>query len=194
MPVSHFFAHLSRMKLIHRWPLMRNMSPENISEHSLMVAFVAHGLALIKNKKFSGNTNPERVALLALFHDASEVLTGDMPTPIKYYNPAIAKEYKKIELAAEKKLISMLPPEFQDDYASLLGSEEIDQDDAKMVKQADTLCAYIKCLEELAMGNHEFEKAKKRLEAMLEERRTPELTYFEDVFIPSFSLTLDEIS
>ncbi|WP_087016477.1 5'-deoxynucleotidase [Thaumasiovibrio subtropicus] len=194
MSVSHFFAHLSRMKLIHRWPLMRNVSTENISEHSMMVAFVAHGLALIKNKHFGGKANPEKVALLALFHDASEVLTGDMPTPIKYYNPAIAKEYKKIELAAEQKLLSMLPEEFRDDYAPLLDSECIDKADYAIVKQADTLCAYIKCLEELSMGNHEFVQAKKRLEEMLEQRRTPELTYFEEVFIPSFELTLDEIS
>lgn len=112
-----FFAHLARMKLIQRWPLMRSVSTENISEHSLQVAFVAHALALIKNRKFGGNTNPERIALLGMFHDTSEVLTGDMPTPIKYYNPTIAEEYKKIELAAEQKLLSMLPEEFRDDYA-----------------------------------------------------------------------------
>ncbi len=118
MEKSHFFAHLARMKLIQRWPLMRSVSTENISEHSLQVAFVAHALALIKNRKFGGNTNPERIALLGMFHDTSEVLTGgDMPTPIKYYNPTIAEEYKKIELAAEQKLLSMLPEEFRDDYA-----------------------------------------------------------------------------
>ncbi|WP_413112014.1 5'-deoxynucleotidase [Thaumasiovibrio sp. DFM-14] len=194
MSVSHFFAHLSRMKLIQRWPLMRNVATENISEHSLMVAFVAHGLALISNKKFNGQCNPERIALLAMFHDTSEVITGDMPTPIKYFNPTIANEYKKIELAAEQRLLGMLPPEFQADYASLLDSQAIDPDDYAIVKQADTLCAYIKCLEELSMGNHEFEQAKARLEEMLEQRRTPELTYFEQVFIPSFTLTLDEIS
>nr|WP_086938160.1 5'-deoxynucleotidase [Thaumasiovibrio occultus] len=194
MSVSHFFAHLSRMKLIRRWPLMRNVSPENISEHSLMVAFVAHGLALIKNKKFGGNVNPERIALLGMFHDVSEVLTGDMPTPVKYHNHAIAAEYKKIELAAEQRLLSLLPEEFYDDYAELLDSQQIDADDYAIVKQADTLCAYIKCLEELSMGNHEFEQAKQRLEDMLEQRRTPELTYFEQVFIPSFNKNLDEIS
>lgn len=102
MKESHFFAHLARMKLIQRWPLMRSVSTENVSEHSLQVAFVAHALALIKNKKFAGNVNPERVALMAMYHDTSEVLTGDLPTPVKYYNPDIAKEYKKIEAAAEK--------------------------------------------------------------------------------------------
>lgn len=194
MEKSHFFAHLARMRLIHRWPLMRCVETENISEHSLQVAFVAHALALIKNRKFGGNLNPERIALLAMFHDVSEVITGDMPTPIKYYNPAIAKEYKKIELAAEQKLISMLPEEFQEDYASLLDSHKIDPEGAAIVKQADTLCAYIKCLEELSDGNHEFTRAKKRLEETLEQRKTPEMTYFLETFADSFSLTLDDIS
>ncbi|WP_036825198.1 5'-deoxynucleotidase, partial [Photobacterium sanctipauli] len=167
MKQSHFFAHLARMKLIQRWPLMRCVETENISEHSLQVAFVAHALALIKNKKFGGNTNPERIALLGMFHDCSEVLTGDMPTPIKYYNPAIAEEYKKIELAAERKLLSMLPEEFHDDYAPLLDSHHINKDDYAIVKQADSLCAYLKCLEELNAGNHEFTTAKKNLEKTL---------------------------
>jgi len=194
MEKSHFFAHLARMKLIQRWPLMRCVSTENISEHSLQVAFVAHALALIKNRKFGGNTNPERIALLGMFHDSSEVLTGDMPTPIKYYNPAIAEEYKKIELAAEQKLISMLPEEFQDDYAPLLDSQQINKDDYAIVKQADSLCAYLKCLEELNAGNHEFTQAKKRLDNTLSERSTPEMKYFLDTFVDSFNLTLDEIS
>jgi len=194
MEKSHFFAHLARMKLIQRWPLMRSVSTENISEHSLQVAFVAHALALIKNRKFGGNTNPERIALLGMFHDTSEVLTGDMPTPIKYYNPTIAEEYKKIELAAEQKLLSMLPEEFRDDYAPLLDSHRIDKDDYTIVKQADSLCAYLKCLEELSAGNHEFAQAKKRLEKTLSERSSPEMEYFLDTFVDSFNLTLDDIS
>lgn len=117
MKQSHFFAHLARMKLIQRWPLMRSVSSENISEHSLQVAFVAHALALIKNKKFDGQLNPEHIALLGMYHDTSEVLTGDLPTPVKYYNPDIAQEYKKIEAAAEQRLLSMLPEEFRDDFA-----------------------------------------------------------------------------
>ncbi|GAL07458.1 5'-deoxynucleotidase [Photobacterium aphoticum] len=194
MKQSHFFAHLARMKLIQRWPLMRCVETENISEHSLQVAFVAHALALIKNRKFGGNTNPERIALLGMFHDCSEVLTGDMPTPIKYYNPAIAQEYKKIELAAEQKLLSMLPEEFRDDYAPLLDSHCIDPDDYAIVKQADSLCAYLKCLEELSVGNHEFTSAKKNLDNTLAERSTPEMEYFLATFVDSFNLTLDEIS
>ncbi len=191
---SHFFAHLSRLKLISRWPLMRNVRTENVSEHSLQVAFVAHALAIIKNRKFNGNVNPERVALLAMYHDASEVLTGDMPTPIKYYNPQIAHEYKKIEKVAQQKLIEMLPPELQNDFRPLLDEHYYTEDEKLIVKQADALCAYLKCLEELSAGNNEFKLAKARLEKTLDMRSSPEMEYFMEVFIPSFSLSLDEIS
>ncbi len=194
MKESHFFAHLARMKLIQRWPLMRSVSNENISEHSLQVAFVAHALAIIKNKKFGGELNPERIAILAMYHDSSEVLTGDLPTPIKYYNPDIAKEYKKIEAAAEKRLLSMLPEEFHDDFAPFLVSESSHPEDSAIVKQADCVCAYLKCLEELSAGNHEYALAKKRLEVTLKERHSEEMEYFLQTFAPSFELTLDEIS
>ncbi|GMQ45840.1 5'-deoxynucleotidase [Vibrio sp. 10N] len=194
MKESHFFAHLARMKLIQRWPLMRSVSTENISEHSLQVAFVAHALAIIKNKKFAGNTNPERIAILAMYHDTSEVLTGDLPTPVKYYNPEIAKEYKKIEAAAEHKLLSLLPEEFQEDFKPFLISNAAHEEDAQIVKQADSICAYLKCLEELSAGNHEYALAKKRLDETLQERRTPEMDYFLNTFAPSFELSLDEIS
>lgn len=191
---SHFFAYLSRMKLINRWPLMRNVQMENISEHSLQVAFVAHALALIKNKKFAGNVNPERIALIAMFHDAGEVLTGDLPTPIKYYNPEIAREYKKIEKIAEQKLVGMLPPEFQDDYRMLIDSDALQPEEQHIVKQADALCAYLKCIEELSAGNNEFKLAKKRLKKTLRDRHSEEMDYFMNVFVPSFHLSLDEIS
>ena len=194
MKESHFFNHLARMKLIQRWPLIRSVSSENISEHSLQVAFVAHALALIKNKKFGGNLNPERIALLGMYHDTSEVLTGDLPTPVKYYSPEIAKEYKKIEAAAEKKLLAMLPEEFQQDFAPYLISESAHKEDEVIVKQADTICAYLKCLEELSAGNHEYALAKKRLDITLKERYTPEMDYFLNTFAPSFELSLDEIS
>lgn len=194
MKESHFFAHLARMKLIQRWPLMRSISKENVSEHSLQVAFVAHALAIIKNKKFAGQLNPERIALLAMYHDSSEVLTGDLPTPVKYFNPDIAKEYKKIEAAAEQRLLAMLPEEFQDDFKPFLLTEEAHSEDATIVKQADSLCAYLKCLEELSAGNHEYALAKKRLDVTLKERQTPEMVYFLQTFAPSFELTLDEIS
>ncbi|MFC3022811.1 5'-deoxynucleotidase [Vibrio zhugei] len=194
MKESHFFAHLDRMKLIQRWPLMRSVSKENVSEHSLQVAFVAHALAVIKNKKFGGQLNPERIALKAMYHDSSEVLTGDLPTPIKYSNPHIAKEYKKIESAAEHRLLSMLPDDLQDDFAPFILSEHADPIDEAIVKQADCLCAYLKCLEELSAGNQEFALAKKRLEVTLDERQSPEMNYFLQTFAPSFELSLDEIS
>ncbi|WP_261885434.1 5'-deoxynucleotidase [Vibrio pomeroyi] len=194
MKQSHFFAHLARMRLIQRWPLMRSVSSENISEHSLQVAFVAHALALIKNKKFDGKLNPEHIALLGMYHDTSEVLTGDLPTPVKYYNPDIAQEYKKIEAAAEQRLLSMLPEEFQDDFAPFLISGTASKEEQSIVKQADTICAYLKCLEELSAGNHEYEQAKRRLEETLEQRKSPEMDYFLTTFAPSFELSLDEIS
>ncbi|UYA61215.1 5'-deoxynucleotidase YfbR [Pectobacterium sp. F1-1] len=194
MNQSHFFAHLSRLKLISRWPLMRNVRTENVSEHSLQVAFVAHALAVIKNRKFDGNLNAERIALLAMYHDASEVLTGDMPTPIKYYNAQIAHEYKKIEKIAQQKLVEMLPEELQQDYRMLLDDNYTSEDERAIVKQADALCAYLKCLEELSAGNAEFMLAKARLEKTLQQRHSPEMDYFMTVFVPSFSLSLDEIS
>ncbi|MEZ9858696.1 5'-deoxynucleotidase [Vibrio splendidus] len=194
MKQSHFFAHLARMKLIQRWPLMRSISSENISEHSLQVAFVAHALALIKNKKFDGQLNPEHIALLGMYHDTSEVLTGDLPTPVKYYNPDIAQEYKKIEAAAEQRLLSMLPEEFQDDFAPFLISGTANKEEQSIVKQADTICAYLKCLEELSAGNHEYEQAKRRLEETLSQRKSPEMDCFLTTFAPSFELSLDEIS
>lgn len=191
---SHFFANLARMKLIYRWPLMRNIQSENIAEHSLQVAMVAHALSVISNRLFGGELDADRAAVMALFHDASEVLTGDLPTPVKYHNPEIAREYKKIELAAEQRLLDLLPVELKEDYRPLLDSGSADTKLASVVKDADTLCAYTKCLEELAAGNREFEPARKRLEEMLAQRMTPTIRYFIDTFVPSFSLPLDELS
>ncbi len=192
--MSHFFAYMSRMKLINRWPLMRNVQQENVAEHSQQVAIIAHVLALIKNLKFDGQLNPDKAAVLALYHDCSEVLTGDLPTPVKYFNPNIAKEYKIIETAAEQKLLEMLPEEMQSLFAPLIDSGKMDPEYKKIVKDADTLCAYIKCLEELVAGNQEFEPAKRRLETMLGDRITDEMRYFIRQFLPSFRLTLDELS
>ncbi len=170
MKQSHFFAHLSRLKLINRWPLMRNVRTENVSEHSLQVAMVAHALAAIKNRKFGGNVNAERIALLAMYHDASEVLTGDLPTPVKYFNSQIAQEYKAIEKIAQQKLVDMVPEELRDIFAPLIDEHAYSDEEKSLVKQADALCAYLKCLEELAAGNNEFLLAKTRLEATLEAR------------------------
>lgn len=194
MNKSHFFAHLSRLKLINRWPLMRNVRTENVSEHSLQVAFVAHALAIIKNKHFNGKVNPERIALLAMYHDASEVITGDLPTPTKYYNPQITTEYKKIEKIAQNKLINMLPKELQDDFRTLIDDDFYDETEKNIVKQADALCAYLKTIEELSAGNNEFRLAEQRLKKTLSERGSPEMDYFLEIFVPSFSLSLDEIT
>lgn len=191
---SHFFAHLARMKLINRWPLMRNINTENVQEHSLQVAMVAHALSLIRNRYFDGDLDPNKIATLAMFHDVSEVLTGDLPTPVKYYNPAIKVEYKKIEKIAEQKLIDMVPEDFREDYAQLIDHQHHSQDEAFIVKAADVICAYLKTLEELSAGNREFELAKKRLDKMLHEYRSKEVDYFLKAYVPSFSLSLDEIT
>jgi 5'-deoxynucleotidase len=191
--MSHLFAYLSRMKLIRRWGLMHTAHPENIQEHSLRVAVIAHALAIIRNRKFGGTVNPERAATLALYHDASEVLTGDLPAPVKYFNPEISAAFKAIEAAATRKLWSLVPQELQDDYrAYLLPGEE----DAHhiLVKAADKLCAYVKCLEEVAAGNPEFRQAERTLRASVEALDLPEVRYFLEVFAPSFRLTLDELN
>lgn len=194
MERSHFFAYLSRLKLINRWPLMRNVRTENVSEHSLQVALVAHALAIIKNRKFAGKLDPQRVALLAMYHDASEVLTGDLPTPVKYFNTQITQEYKSIEHIARQKLLEMIPEELRLDFEPLIDENQYQEQEKLIVKQADALCAYLKCLEELSAGNNEFRLAKNRLEKTLEQRKSPEMDYFMQTFVPSFQLSLDEIS
>lgn len=191
---SHFFAHLARLKLINRWPLMHNVRTENVQEHSLQVAMVAHALALIKNKFFGGTLNAERITTIAMFHDVSEVLTGDLPTPVKYYNPDIKHEYKKIEKIAENILIDMAPDAFKEDYASLIDANFHTEEEAFIVKAADVLCAYLKTLEELSAGNQEFKLAKKRLDKILKEYHSDEVDYFLTRYVPSFSLSLDEIT
>jgi len=192
--MSHFFAFLSRMKLIQRWGLMRNTHPENIQEHSLQVAMIAHSLAIIKNMFFEGKLNPERVMALGVYHEVSEVITGDLATPIKYFNPEIKKAYTEIEDVAKHKLLNMLPQEMQDDYKSLLFVEEVDEEHWRLVKAADKICAYIKCLEELKAGNQEFSKAEKSIMKNLDDMDLPEVKYFIDCYVKSFSLTIDELN
>ena len=188
---SHFFAYISRMRFIQRWALMRNTAPENVQEHSHQVAVLAHALAVIRNEKFSGAVDPGAVAVAALYHDASEILTGDMPTPIKYDNPAIQHAYKEVEAVAEKKLLHMLPEELQTVYAPILTPADAEVE--KLVKAADKLSAYIKCVEELKAGNTEFREAAAQTRKALEGYGVPEVDYFLDTFMDSFSLTLDEL-
>lgn len=192
--MSHFFAYLLRMKLIERWSLMRSTYRENIQEHSLEVGVIAHALAMIKNKYFDGNVPVERVALLALYHDATEVITGDLPTPVKYFNKQIKEAYKELEVHAGEKLVSLLPPDFQDEFRKLINPSDEPEETLLIIKAADTLSAYIKCLEEKSAGNPEFDRARKSLEERLHAYKLPEVDYFMEKFIPSFSLSLDELS
>ena len=188
---SHFFAYISRMRFIQRWALMRNTAPENVQEHSHQAAVLAHALAVIRNEKFGGQIDPGRVAVAALYHDASEILTGDMPTPVKYDNPAIQEAYRQVEAVANGKLVSMLPEELRDVYGEIL--DEYDPETRRLVKAADKLSAYIKCVEELKAGNTEFREAAAQTRRALEEYGLPEVDYFLDTFMDSFSLTLDEL-
>jgi len=192
--MHHFFAYLSRMKFIQRWGLMRNTRPENIQEHSLEVAMIAHALALIRNRFFQGNLNPEKIMALAVFHEAGEVITGDLATPIKYFNPEIEKAYHKIETIAKQKLLKMLPGELKEEYENLLFIQESDQVNWQLVKAADKISAYLKCIEELKGGNQEFSKALKAVKAEIDKINLPEVAYFIDHFSPSYSLTLDELN
>lgn len=192
--MHHFFAYVSRMKLIERWSLMHSLRKENVQEHSLEVTIVAHALGLIGNKKFGKKYDVERIALLATFHDASEVMTGDLPTPVKYFNSDIKKVYKKIEEQATEKLLSFLPKEFQEDYRDLLCEQKKDVENLKIVKAADVLCAYIKCIEEVSAGNREFNQARESIEKKLIEMNIPEVDFFIEHFLKSYSLSLDELN
>ena len=188
---SHFFAYISRMRFIQRWALMRNTAPENVQEHSHQVAVLAHALAVLRSEKFGGHVDPGAVAVAALYHDASEILTGDMPTPIKYDNPAIRAAYKDVEAVAEHKLLNMLPEELRGVYAPILTVE--DPEIEALVKAADKLSAYIKCVEELKAGNNEFREAAAQTRKALESYGMPEVESFLETFMDSFSLTLDEL-
>jgi len=192
--MSHFFAYLSRMKFIHRWGLMRSTYPENIQEHSLRVALIAHALAVTRNRLFGGGAEPERAVLMALFHDVGEVLTGDLPTPVKQFNPEIKAAYGSIEAAARDRLFGMIPDPLKPDYEALFRLRDSDRINAELVKAADKLCAYIKCLEERTAGNPEFAQAEKTLRAAVDRIDLPEVRYFIETFVPSFRLTLDELN
>ena len=186
-----FFALISRMRYIARWGLMRNTFQENIQEHSHMVAVLAHALALIERDILGGTADPDRCATAALFHDASEILTGDLPTPIKYYNPDIRDAYKQVEAIACRKLTGMLPEKLRGLYADLL--TPADPQVEELVKAADKLSAHIKCLEEEKAGNHEFCAAARQTRQALEDMHLPEVDLFLEEFLPSFRLTLDEL-
>ena len=189
----HFFAMLSRMKYINRWGLMRNTRHENLSEHSLENAIVAHALAVIGNTKFGRKANPERAAALALLHDAGEIITGDLPTPVKYYSPDIRAAYGEVESMAVERLVSMLPLELRPAYRELMTlSAPGDQELLPLVKAADRISAVIKCMEERLSGNQDFREAEESTWRALKEMNLPEAEYFMREFLPSYGLTLDE--
>lgn len=186
-----FFAYIFRMRYIARWALMRNTRTENVQEHSYEVAVLAHALAVVGRDVFHKDLDPDKAAVAALFHDAPEIITGDMPTPIKYYNPSLKNAYKQVEEAAQDKLLSTLPPELAPAYAPLV--RESDPEVRRYVKAADKLSAYIKCVEELKAGNAEFKKAAEQTMAALKGMGMEELDWFMERSLPAFSLTLDEL-
>lgn len=187
-----FFAFADRMKYIKRWQLMRSVREENIMEHSQQVAMFAHALAVIKNRIYGGNVNAEKAVLYAVYHECAEVMTGDLPTPIKYFDNSIRGAYKNLEEKASLKLLSMLPKELEGDFSASI-IPDVQSEEYAIMKAADRLAAYVKCLEELRCGNNEFAKAKKSIEDDLHSRNMPEVEYFFKNFIESFSLTLDEL-
>lgn len=188
----HFFALLGRMNCIDRWGLMRNTRTENIQEHSHMVAVLAHALAVIGKEKFGSPVDPGEAAVAGLYHDAPEILTGDLPTPVKYDNPAIKDAYKAVETVAADKLLSMLPDELKGAFAPYV-REELEPELLAVVKAADKLAAHIKCLEELKAGNNEFKLAARQTRDALDRMELPALDYFIKHFLPGFELTLDEL-
>lgn len=187
----NFFAYISRMRYIERWSLMRNSLPENIQEHSHMVAVLAHALGIIRRDIFKLPCDPDKCAAAALYHDCSEILTGDLPTPIKYHSPKIMAAYKQVEQIANDKLLNTLPAELRQAFSGYMQEDDADVHD--IVKAADKLSAYIKCIEERKAGNNEFLSAEKQTRAKLDESDMPELKYFLENFIPAFELTLDEL-
>jgi predicted hydrolases of HD superfamily len=187
--MSSFYSMLFRMKYIDRWSLMRSTRKENLSEHTLEVAFIAHCLCVIEKRRFGRIVDTEKVLLGALFHDTSEVITGDLPTPVKYYNPDIKTAYKKIEKTAEQKLLSLLPEDFKDDFTEVYS---LDENTKQIIKAADKLSALIKCTEEVRSGNNEFSKALKSTKNAIDDMQYPPAEVFIEEFLPSFSLSLDE--
>ncbi len=189
---NNFFAVISRMKYINRWALMRNTIQENLSEHTLETAYIAHVLALMKNKRHNGNVNPERCALLAMYHDCTEIITGDLPTPIKYYNPEIRDAYGEIEENAKNKLLSYLPDDLKDEYEPLFVPTQEEEELWKLVKAADKISALIKCIDESNMGNNDFIRAESSTLQAIHNLNCTEAEEFLLEFLPAYGLTLDE--
>lgn len=190
---NHFFAMMARMKYIERWALMRNSSPENLSEHSLDVAMIAHALAVIGNLRLGKELDENKAAIVALYHDTTEIITGDLPTPVKYFNADIKSAYKEVEHVAADRLLSLLPEDMQDYYRDFYYKNDEDAYIWKLVKAADKLSAYIKCIEEEKAGNTEFTNAKESTMKSLDEMNIEEVNIFKKEFLDSYKLTLDEL-
>ncbi len=190
---GHFFAMLSRMRHIARWGLMRNTQPENLQEHSYMTAVLAHALAVIRRDVFGTPCDPERAAVAALFHDAGEIFTGDLPTPVKYFTPGLREAYREVEQSSLDKLLSMLPEELRRPYRPFLYEEELDAQTEALVRAADKLAAYLKCMEETRANNPEFAQAQRQTLEKLAVLSLPEVAWFLERCAPSFGLSLDEL-
>ena len=189
----HFYAYMARMKLIKRWGLRHNTREENDQEHSLQVAMIAHALATYKNRRYGGNVDVEKVLLYALYHEAAEVITGDLASPIKYFNPGIRDAYKEIERMASEKLLEYLPEDMKEDFRALLFPDE-ESYEWRIVKAADRISAYVKCLEEYGYGNREFLTAQENIRASVSQMNMPEAEDFMREFAPSFMLPLDALN
>lgn len=190
--MEHFFAYMSRLKLIRRWGLMRSALPENDAEHSLQVAMIAHGLAVLARERYGRQVNPEHVLALAVYHDATEVITGDLPTPVKYHSAALRTSYAQVEELAAQRLTAMLPADMQAAFAPYLAQK--DDEAHRLVKAADKISAYVKCLEEQRAGNHEFDAAGGNILRSIQAMDMPEVRDFMAEFVPSFNATLDELN
>lgn len=188
---DQFYAVLARMKYISRWALMRNTRAESVHEHSFDVALLAHALAELHNRRFGGQVNVEQCVLQAMYHDAPEIFTGDMPTPVKYDNEDIRRAYRQVEQLSAEKLLGMLPDDLQEVYRPLLLPDETSEE-ARIVKAADKISALLKCVEELGQGNREFASARRTLEAAIRGMKLPAADCFLEEFVPAFELTLDE--
>ena len=189
----HFYAYMARMKLIKRWGLRHNTREENDQEHSLQVTMIAHALAMYKNRRYGGNVDVEKVLLYALYHEAAEVITGDLASPIKYFNPGIRDAYKEIECMASEKLLEYLPEDMRGDFRALLFPDE-ESYEWRIVKAADRISAYVKCLEEYGYGNREFLTAQENIRASISQMNMPEAEDFMREFAPSFMLPLDALN
>jgi 5'-deoxynucleotidase len=190
---NHFFAYLSKMRWIYRWGMKRNAIQENIMEHSYEVSVIAHALGIISNRLYDNDIDANALAISALYHDCSEVLTGDLPSPIKYHNKKIRDAYKEVEYTAEREMLSTLPVELQEDYRNHLLHENIPSEFVKLIKAADIIASLIKCKAEINAGNSEFKQAVQDTGERLAQMAMPEVDYFLENFLPSFDLTLDEL-